>query len=292
MKRPEGVTLIFAVVENNGSKTLDDVIAPFREQLDILYELEENLGVPFARNHAIDIAQAARCDFTTFVDDDETVDPLWLTEIYTSLIDRNLDLVGGPVRLHPVEETATRLQKLIWTGLVRRNHRVEKTANKERENGTDHKVTVITSNWLIRNSFLTETALRFREDLGFSGGSDTAFFKSARKLGAKTGWASSALVYETMPLSRLSLRYQYKRGRDQSIASFRLKYPKMNAKIVLKSLAFILIKSLAAFILLLSVPFSRGKTLTAAMRSFGFASGRLQALLGKHSTHYSSVHGS
>lgn len=292
MSVPSGVTLFFAIVENNDRKSMEDVVAPFSEQQVTQYEIEPNLGIPFARNHVLDISLREECDFTTFVDDDETVDKMWLVELYAELTNRNLDLVGGPVRLHPTDKNATWMQKIVWKGLVRRNNRVEKAAKIKHNAGTDEAVTVITSNWMVRNNFLKKSNLRFREDLGFSGGSDVAFFKNARELRANTGWAPKALVCETQPASRLKLRYQYKRGRDQSISSFRLKYPKLSLPILLKSLAFILAKTLAATLLLLFLPFSGGATLTAAIRSYGFAIGRICALCGKRSMRYATVHSS
>lgn len=151
------------------------------------------------------------------------------------------------------------------------------------------EVTVITSNWLVRNSFLIKTGTEFNEGYGFSGGSDTEFFKRAKARRAKSGWAPTAIVSEMMPLSRLTLGYQFNRASQQSIASFRLKYPQ--ATVLVRSVMFFVLKMFAAALLLIAALWTKGQTLTAAARSAGFAVGRLRALQGAVSTHYKETHG-
>ena len=152
-------------------------------------------------------------------------------------------------------------------------------------------MTVITSNWLIRNSFLIRTGLRFDEGLGVSGGSDVQFYKEAIGHGAKTGWAPKAIVRETLPPERLSISCQYRRGRDQAISSYRIKNKKVTPRVMLNSISFSFVKLVSAIVLWILVLPALGKTLTDGVRSFGFAVGRIKGLLGHKSTQYRSVQG-
>jgi hypothetical protein len=291
MRLPADTDVIFAVVENDKVRSLTDEISDFGSSAKIFYELEEKLGIPFARNRVLEISLREGCDFTSFVDDDETVDPLWLCSLFDEMSHRDLDLIGGEVQLHPVDSRANFLQKLVWRGLDWRYKRIARRSLNHHSSVSINKVVITTNNWLIRNSFLRRTGLFFNESIGQSGGSDTMFFKFARSQGIKSGWSPKAIVFETVPLSRLSVRYQYRRGRDQAIASFRYKYPKATLGMIPLSLGFAIAKSLTSLLLVILALFTNGRTFTASVRAFGLASGRIQALLGRKSSHYWMIHG-
>lgn len=76
MRWPADTDVIFAVVEYNNVKSLTEEVSDLGPSTTDFYELEEQLGIPFARNLVLDVSLREACDFTTFVDDDETVDPL------------------------------------------------------------------------------------------------------------------------------------------------------------------------------------------------------------------------
>ena len=152
-------------------------------------------------------------------------------------------------------------------------------------------MTIVTNNWLIRNSFLRRSNLRFDESLGVSGGSDVKFYREACRHGAKTGWAPKAIVKEKTSAERLSISYQYRRGRDQAISSYRIKNKKVTLRVVLNSISFSFVKLVSAIVLWILVLPTLGKTLTDGIRSFGFAIGQIKALLGYKSTQYKSVQG-
>ncbi|MCH7905492.1 MAG: glycosyltransferase [Armatimonadetes bacterium] len=286
--------ITFALVENNPRSTLSKVVEDFKRETQhstTVYEVEERIGIPIARNRILRIAKRFDTDLVAFIDDDETVDRHWLQNFVTEMLDRDLDLVGGPVRLHPVEPGASATQRAIWRGLVRRNQRIERKASALQRAGRDDVVTIITSNWLCKREFLDDSGVRFDEGLGFSGGSDTSFYRSARARGARTGWVSGAVVHEFMPLSRLNARYQFCRTRDQAMASFHRKYKRITPTVVARSVGFFVVKAVAGVGLLLVAPLNGGRTLTAAIRSFGFAVGRVRAVFGQRSEHYKSTHG-
>lgn len=292
MRRPEQVELLFAFVENDQQQRLSAVVDAFRETnrpAQVIHENEPRLGIPYARNRVLDIALRHNCDALIFVDDDETVDPDWLPELVRVYREQSLDLVGGPVRLHPCPEQASYFERLVWDGLRQRFKRLEVKAAMLAQIGRGSQVTVVTSNWLADLGFLRRCGLRFDESIGLSGGSDTRFFHQARSLGARTGWAPRALVLEYMSRNRLTLRYQFKRGRDQAISTFWNKHRNAPAKAVARAVAYIPYKALMAVLLAALGPVTLGRSFVAAVRSLGFATGYFLSLRGMRSRHYEAI---
>jgi GT2 family glycosyltransferase len=292
MQIPQGTSVIFGIVENNSVKTSTEIIADCLGNRDVVYQLQPQLGIPFARNHVLDISEQEGCDFTTFVDDDEVVTPTWLVELLAEITSRELDLIGGPVGILPLPDQSTWLQRSINSYLIRHFEKFEQRNARRHAAGRDHQILLYTNNWMIRSSFLEKTGVRFDERLGLSGGSDVSFCRAATIAGARTGWAPKAAVREKMPPERLSILYQYQRARDQSLSSFRLKYPHRNFKVIVKVIGSMIYRSCRGLVLgVLSLP-TLGFTIASSCQNLGFAVGRLKGLFGYHSTHYQSVQGS
>jgi len=180
---------VVVIVENNGSKTLDSVMSSFKQKspgTQVVYEHEPKIGIAYARNRVLDIAAHEDCDAIAFIDDDETADHQWLKLLVDEMLERNLDLVGGPVRLNPVQSDASTIQRTIFRGIVKWNDQVERSAAKMRASGNDERVIIVTNNWLCDNRFIRRYSIRFDEGLGLSGGEDSAFFRDAKQHGRRT----------------------------------------------------------------------------------------------------------
>lgn len=291
---PAEVEPVYLVVENEEKPTLGEAVGSFRGQIggaEVHYEHEPKLGIPRARNRVLDLACGQGCDLLAFIDDDERADEHWLIELYGELKRRGLDLVGGPVRTGSCPEEASAVERAIWRGVVHRGERIEAAAGRRHRRGTDDRVTIVTSNWLVALDFVRRHGLRFDEGLGFSGGSDTLFYRQARAAGARTGWAPKALVHEYLPRERLRPGYQYRRGRDQAISSFRTRHSSLTPWTVIKSAGFIPFKTIHSTILMTLSVLDGGRSSARALRALGFAVGRAQALAGRRSRHYANVLG-
>lgn len=292
MRIPPGYRTVFIIVENDAQKSLSGVIDNFRSNIgdyEVIYEAEPRLGIPFARNCVLDLALERGCELLAFVDDDEVVDENWLVVLLTELHRRELQLVGGPVRIQPAPPGANWLEKAIWRGLVHRNARIEAVAYQRWRYGRDHIVSVVTNNWMADLRFLSQHGLRFDETIGLSGGSDTLFFRHFRDKKGRSGWAPNAIVSEFWPLSRLQPGYQFRRGRDQSISNFRNKVNSVTPWLVTKSLGFVAWKVMSAIVLSLLALLDGGRSSVRALRAMGFAVGRIKALQGEKSRHYAVV---
>jgi succinoglycan biosynthesis protein ExoM len=291
---PDDTEVVFCFVENAEQLSVEAEVEAFRARLpnaDVQLACEPRLGIPFARNKALDMALNADCDFLSFIDDDETVDRSWLKYLYAALNEKKLDLIGGPVRTLPPKAPLPFLRRSILKGLIARANRIELAARVRTVNKMDHTVSIVTNNWLARLDFIRTNGIRFDESLGLSGGSDIAIFREIQKAGGETGWAPDAVVYEEIPESRLSLSYQFARGRDQQLATYNIKRMQTGRKRILSSVFFILLKSFVGLLRVVFAPLFGGTTLVLGLRAFGAAVGRWKGLTGSRSTHYDKVAG-
>lgn len=286
---PENVTPIFLVVENDETARSTEVIAAFQDKLPgpLHTVLETVPGIPMARNRGLVEAAALGADLVLYVDDDETVAPDWLTEIVAAWRGGTAELIGGPVRLTEPQAPLSGPQKTVFDGMVKRFATKEARAVDRMKAGQADRVTVVTNNWLCDMRLVRDLGLRFDEALQFTGGSDTKFFRDARAKGVETGWAPAAIVYETVPPERLTLPYQYTRGRDQSATSFGQKVAEGKWASAATSILILLpLKALSLVLIALSLPVTRSYGLVSLFRQAGWIAGRLTRLFGRASKLY------
>jgi len=291
MHKPEDAEIHFIVVENNEVLTVDGVVDAMRAKLQpstVTLAVETHRGIPFARNAVLDIALSSGADYLTFVDDDERVDQNWLIKLLECCVSGPFDLVGGAVLIDRVPSGSTWGQRIIWRGLQERNQHVAlKLAYRASTRGPN-SVNVSTANWIGRLDFFRQVGLRFDETIGVGSGSDRRLYKDCVKLGAKTSWTGEAVVYDTVPLSRLSLQYQFRRGRDHTAFLFSGGQQRASRSALLGKAAARLVRVLYYGLL---VPFTSGRSVVMAARMAGDMMGFLDAYRGVFGTHYDTVTG-
>ena len=157
--------------------------------------------------------------------------------------------------------------------------------------GRDNNIMLATNNWMVDIDFVRANGLTFEPRFNLIGGEDSWFFRQAKICEAKTGWAPNAIVYEEQPLERLSILYQLRRARDQSIVSFERKYTGRPLYAWLMLPISILYSLVLAAVFLILAPFTVGRTLLTAIRLLGNAAGRFMGLIGKRTQHYSHTTG-
>lgn len=292
--KTDGLECTFIVVENNDRSTVDSIIADFRLSMlsaKVISEVEPTLGIAPARNRVLEIALTEGADALAFIDDDEVADENWLLALVSAAEKRSLHLLGGPVRLAAIHEGATPSELRVWRGIESRFAAVERKAKRRAESGREDGITIVTNNWLADLDFVRRSGVRFNTAMGFSSGSDSEFYRAMKAAGARTGWAPDAIVHEVWPRERLTVAYQYKRGRDQARSHYRVKFPSLTPRAVAESVAVIAGRSAGAGLLLLKAPFDGGVSLARAARAWGAAVGILGALSGKSSSHYRKTSG-
>lgn len=294
IQKPDNAAISFLIVENNTCSTLDETVEGFRTRMPndaIDYIVESVLGISSVRNRALNHAIEQGFDLLVYVDDDEFVERDWLIKLLAERDRLDLDIVGSPVRPKPFDDNLTLVQRLVWSGIERSGYKSEKKCRQKCAAGRSDSIKVATGSWMGRLDFFRNTGLRFDSHFGLTGGEDWNLWAKAKSLGARTGWACDAIVYETVPSSRLTLSYHYRRNRDHNITEFGARY-RENPNKTLKKLPLKIagrgVKFLGAS---LSIPFRGGQGLVSAATALGGLVGLFQGCFGKNSLHYANTTG-
>jgi succinoglycan biosynthesis protein ExoM len=286
-------SVFLVVIDNDADRSAEVTCKSFAAGAPwpVILEVEERRGIPIARNRVIAIALERGADFIAFVDDDETVDPLWLEALVGTQRARGLNLVGGPVRaVQDVAVTSPRQQSML-RGIMARYARKETAAGRLAERGADQDTVVVTNNWFADARWLRSSGLRFDERMPLTGGTDALFFHQAKRLGARSGWSPSAVVYEAIPPNRLTFRYQMARARDQSTSWFHRETGRSRPLRVGRAMLVAAGKTVAGIGWAIALPVAGGTAIVQCARMFGGAWGLVRALGGGQSALYRETDG-
>lgn len=290
---PPDTEASFLIVENDDAPLSADTVkalAALPNGTHVAYVHEPELGIPFGRNRAAKEAIAQGADLLAFVDDDEIVAQDWLTEIISAYRNSQAVLIGGPLRVKKTDRELSFIDGLMDRCITRRYLRKETRAARRADLTGTPGVTIVTNNWLAETAVFSQKNIWFDEKMRFTGGTDSKLYAEVKTAGLPTAWAAKAAVYEEIPRERLSISYQYKRGRDQSSTNYHRKLErKPSAKF--NVLVSVPIKILIVAGLVVALPFSGGRTLLDAVRTSGWIAGRFDALLGRRSDLYKTVTG-
>ncbi|HTJ58436.1 MAG TPA: glycosyltransferase [Devosiaceae bacterium] len=262
--RPFRLTAL--VVDNDSAGSGRVTVERFRGNgaYDLIYVVEPQQGIPFARNRAIDAAPPDT-DLFCFIDDDEWPVEGWLDAMLAVRAQTRADCIYGPVE--PVYPTAPPAYFVKTRAFERKRHADAAALNYAASN-----------NVMIDYRYMRESQLRFDERMRFTGGSDYLFFNQAVRGGMKIFWADNALVYDIIPASRMTwkwlLQRQYRLGntfavRDTLYGTGREKF---------RRLAYGVTRIGLGVALLPSLPFSPRwgmRALTHILRGAGMVSGIL-----------------
>ena len=186
------IRLRIIVVENGEKLEVEGQVESFRAAgLDIIYAHESTPGISYARNRAMDIALPCG-EYMAFIDDDEYPSPNWLNALLGCALSCQAQVVRGPVvPVFPVEAPK-------WVevgGFFKRKRHPSGTAVSY---GASNNI-------LIKSSLLREDGLRFDHRFALTGGEDTFFFMQLQlRTGVKVIWSDEAIVFEDVPMSRIS----------------------------------------------------------------------------------------
>jgi len=164
--------------------------------LELLYVHAPARNISIARNACLDAASA---EWVAFIDDDEQATPHWLAALMREAKQGDWDAVLGPVQaIYPDS-----IPHWIQHGDFHSTRPVYVRGRIE---------TGYTGNVLIRRSLVEREKLRFRNELGRSGGEDVDFFYRLRDAGGLIGFARDAIAMESVPPTRASLAWLLKRN--------------------------------------------------------------------------------
>ncbi len=190
-------TLHLIVADNDDEPSARPTVeaAAHEAGLPLTYLHAPARNISIARNACLKEAQS---DLLAFIDDDELVTRDWLAAMIQTLEATYADAVLGPV-----------------------NAIYDANAPQWLRNGDFHSTrpvindgfiaTGYAGNVLIRGQSAALKGLCFREELGQSGGEDTAFFSAMVKAGGTIAYASNAVATEIVPADKATLRWLLKR---------------------------------------------------------------------------------
>jgi glycosyltransferase involved in cell wall biosynthesis len=177
------------VVDNDPAGSAEPVVAALVGPSDpVRYVHEPRPGIAAARNAALDAAGDA--DALVFVDDDELPDPGWLHALVSTWVTWGCAAVSGPMTFvfeGPVDDWVRATGVFEWAA---------RTTGSVSPGGGG------SGNLLLDLRFLRAAGIRFDEDFGLSGGSDTMLMHTLRSKGGEVRWCQEAGVVEFVPPAR------------------------------------------------------------------------------------------
>lgn len=196
LKVPKDVEVHLVLCENGTKRSADSVLSQFEQDLPFKasYFMEENEGIVFMRNRILKEAAVLGASYLAFFDDDETVSPNWLVELYGTLITCDADVAQGHVEQIFPSVPDIDLIKRFFPGSF------------PAETGDELK-DAYTNNVLFKFDMVKRYGLEFNSKFNLIGGSDSYFFTSLHRLGARIVFSKEALVTEEVPESRATIQW-------------------------------------------------------------------------------------
>ena len=296
-KRPQGLTRLLdglaqltfretapeiniVIVDNDPESTARSYCESRRATLGwpLKYVGESKRGIAPARNAALN--NIGEADWIGFIDDDEVPGPHWLDELLRVQRAHDADVVGGAVLPCFAEPPPA------WArqgGFFDQNRHATGT----------RRPYVYTNNVLFRARILREMNLRFDERWALMGCEDLHFFQQIGLAGYKIVWADEAIVADSIPASRVTVRWVlqrgYRYGNSASCVDLDLRPGLMTRLRLLAIGSYRIFKGL--FFLPLTWPFGRHLSIMY-LRHICVGTGFLTGLFGTRYEEYRTTHGS
>jgi len=159
--------------------------------------VERRRGIPFARNRCVEAAAGA--DWVAFLDDDEEPSPGWLAELLRVQASFDADVVTGPV----VPRFAADPPGWAVKGRL---------FERPRHATGTHRNRAFTNNVLFRAEIFERIRPHFDVRMAMTGGSDVEFTRRVHRAGYRIVWADRAEVVETLPATRVTPGWLYRRA--------------------------------------------------------------------------------
>ena len=246
----------------------------------IVEVLVQTQGLTYSRNAIVEVGFSdPAVEFVAMMDDDQWPEPHWLEALLKVQKETSADIVGAAV--WPEFETAPPQ----WA-LKSRVYVLDTT--------TTGKVDILTGNGgvLIARSFIKLLpAPWYDHEFATTGGEDVDLFWRLRAAGGRFARAASAVIYETFPASRVTLRWAltraYRAGNtDMRVAMRHRRYSRDLVKEGVKMIGAFVVAPTTLFLFFWS-PGRRVDALCKLCR----AAGKFAALQGSRYNEYATIHG-
>ena len=196
---PSGTEVTVTVIDNDQTCSAEAFVSRLAKTFPfpLYYHCESRRGIPCARNRAVEETHRLGSDYLVFIDDDEWVEPLWLDLLYCYCQKQGGNIVvSGAVISDFPDGTPDHISYFL--------------SRKQKATGT-LLGSCATNNVLVPIYLTKDLGLRFDETNPLAGGTDTIFFCEAVNIGVIIKKCAEALVHESVPKNRATLRWLSKR---------------------------------------------------------------------------------
>jgi len=239
--------LDIVVVDNDKERTAENIISDFElnkiNNHQIYYKCFPKKGLSNVRNEILKYSLNLSPIFLVTIDDDEYVDKYWLNEMVKKCTEKACEIVIGKIVPVLEEQVPKSISNWFPTTTFPENQIVGQMK---------------TGNTLFRTKFIYDNKLWFDNRFNLSGGEDTFFGMQAIARGAKILFAEKAIVYETIPKERTTLKWlltrRFRGATTYSYCHIIQKNYKVLLKKLLVSILYIIIGVLTLPLIL--IPFS------------------------------------
>lgn len=192
-----GLPVSLLVIDNDDTPTARSMTegVAATSNLPVSYVHCPGANISIARNAAL---EHARARYLAFLDDDEVAGPDWVAQLERRMTESGAAVVLGPVQAVYEDEGPS------WMAQADVHSTAPVFVGGDIRTG-------YSCNVLIDRQHAGFDGLRFRVDLGRSGGEDTAFFTEAFERGARIAFAPEAVVFEPVPAARARFAWLAKR---------------------------------------------------------------------------------
>ncbi len=191
-----GAQVEVVIVDNDPEGGAHEQVMRYADR-GVRYVHEPRPGIAAARNRALH--EAGDADAIVFCDDDGGPHPGWLQALVDSWKQWGCAGVTGPVRWVVPEDAEEWIRSAdVFAFAVRPNGTPTPGAS--------------TSNLLLDLRVLRSQELRFDDEFGLSGGSDTMLAHTLRDRGEQIRWCQEAVVDEVLPAERTSRQWTFNRN--------------------------------------------------------------------------------
>jgi GT2 family glycosyltransferase len=235
---------------------------------------EPRIGIPFARNRAVEAAVARGADALVFLDDDQTVPPDWLATLLEVQAETGADAVQSA--LNYVFEQPGRYDTYVATGF-----------QGSADSGVVAANFLATHGVLIVRPLIEDWGIRFDERAPLAGGSDTRFFLDAKARGAELVLTDRTIANEHCPPEKQNLAWILGRQRRRGYVLVIREVKKRSRRKWFRNGCWRIVRGTLGLPIIGLHPPSRMRELMRIAKGIGI----LQALLGRELREYDRILG-
>ena len=281
-QRVLGLKVTVIVVDNASDLTTKEVVdvrSNINPDIPLVYYIEKQPGIVFARNRCVTEFTALNADYLMFIDDDEWLeDEDWIRKMVGAVERFNADVVTSHVVSVGGEGTPAWAIDLIY-------------GNNTLYEG-QHTDVFYTNNLLLSRHVIEATLPCFDDRFAMTGASDYHFALRCKHLGFKCVYINSP-VKEEFPASRATIKWFCRRGFRSGIGYTRSHlFEEPTLKAVLRCVAMSLVRAVRGMLSLLKGAVTLNKmTWVEGLFRVSSAAGTIAGFFGVKHEEYKIIHG-